>query len=468
MANNTMKRNPAAGTLKVYWFTLRQMVLAKGWLISTFLIAGMLLLGIPLLLFTISEYSGGAKHQSKKTEIGVVCVVDETEGEADYSVLSREKDHVEYLSSPSMDHAISATAGRNNAVILRVTKPEQSYILTVYLPQVTEISRFKASSYGAEAEARFGAVLMQKAELTPEGVALLSMPVMTETAAVSGDAEEADNSTIVEVIRMIVPFLIMMMIYMMVVIYGQSMSNSVMLEKTSKLMETILTAVHPVALMTGKLFATATAAVMQLMIWLFSAIGGTIGGALFAIRMIPDTNNEAVIMITDVSRQAESISVAGVLLSIVFMALGFLLYLSLSAVAGAMASKPEDLNKTNVIYVLIIVGSMLLCLNNPAEAAVAAENNANVPLISEAFWLKCFPFTAILVMPAELILGNAAAGITIGSIACLFGTVVLMLIFAAVVYKLLVLYRGEPPKFRQLRAMLKEEKQRTQKNTQNN
>ena len=466
--NNTMKRNPTAGSLKVYWFTLRQMILARGWIIATLVVALLLLIGIPTLLFALSKISDPDKKDDE-TEIRIVCVVDETEGEADYSVLNLEDESLEYIDCATMDTAISAAAGKKDAVILRVTKPEDSYSLTVYLPQVTEISRSKASSFGTMLEARFRAVLMQKAELTPEGVMLLSMPVVTETAAVSADSQEKDGDSIaVEVLRTMVPFMMIMMIYMMVVLYGQSMANSVMLEKNSKLMETVLTAVHPVALMTGKLFATATAAVLQLLIWLVALIGGTVGGAFFALRMIPDTNNEVVLTVQELSGKAASISIAGVVLSIVIMALGFLLYLSLSAVAGALASKTEDLNKTNAIYALVLVCSLLLCISKPDAAAANAAAGGEVSLVSDAVWLKCFPFTAILVMPADLILGKVPAIITVGSVSTLIGSVILMLIFAAAVYKLLALYRGEPPKLRQLIAMFKENKQKQQENAQNN
>lgn len=459
MAHN-MNRNPAAGTGKVFWFSLRQMLCSKGWLGSTIVIAALLLLGIPLLLLGISAASVKEDDGDDETPIRSVFVVDETEGEADYNALNDYyQEEYNFTLCASMDAAISASAGQSDAVILRVTKPAETYSLTVYLTQVTEISRSKASRFGEAVRSGFAAILMQKAELTPEGVALLSMPVATETAALSTDAgEEADDEDIMaEIIGAVVPFLMLMLVYMMVVLYGQSMANSVMLEKTSKLMETILTAVHPFALMAGKLLATASAAVMQLLIWLFSLIGGCVSGALFALRMIPDTDSGVVLTINAAADQISAISVSGIFISIGFLALGFLLYLSLAAVSGALASKTEDLNKTNVVFTLVIVVSFILCLSGSAEAMEAADNG-QFSLLSDAMWLKFFPFTAILVMPGELILDRASLGVTCGSAACLIVSVILFVALAAVIYKLLVLYRGAPPKPKQLLAMLKENK----------
>ena len=464
MAHN-MKRNPFSGTGKVFSFTLKQAILSKGWLTSTIVVAVLLIIGIPLILFGISKVAAKDKDQDTDDAVRTVYVTDETEGEADYSVLQQTGSYedVSYIACSSMDDAIQSSTGESNAVVLRVTKQESSYALTVYLTLDTAVSRSKASSFGSFVEKNFASILMQKAEMTQEDVLLLSMPVVTETASVSDKPEEDDagQDTMAKVLGMIVPFMAAMTVYMMVILYGQSMSNSVMLEKTSKLMETILTAVHPTALMAGKLLATATAAVLQLLIWLFSLIGGMIGGAFFALRMIPDTNSTTVAAINQVTDTFVSFSIPGALMSLLILALGFLLYLSLSAVSGAMASKPEDLSKTNIIYTFILLGSMLLCIASPDKMQAGAEAG-ELNFISDAAWLRFFPFTSILIVPGKLIMKKLSLGVGWVSIAVLAATVALLVLLAAAIYKMLVLYRGEPPKIKQLIAMLKENRQKKQ------
>ena len=432
------------------------MICSKGWLGSTIIIALLLLIGIPLLMLAVTSGSEDDKDE-EDVPIRKVFVVDETEGEADYNALNDYlEDEYTFTNCATMDAAIGESNGSNDAVILRVTKPAETYSLTVYLTQITEISRSKASSFGSAVSDAFAAVLMQKAELTPEGVALLSLPVTAETAAISADASEKadDEEGLGEILDLMLPFMMVMLIYMMVILYGQSMANSVMLEKTSKLMETILTAVHPFALMGGKLLATASAAVIQILIWLAALLGGVIGGARFAVSMVPDTDVSTVQVINEVTNQTELFSIPGILLSLGVMALGFLLYLALSAVSGALASKQEDLNKTNVVYTLVLVGSMLLCVMPALSAGPDAGNDLSI--VSDAIWLKLFPFTSVLVMPGKLILGKVRAGVTCASFACLIAGVVLLVAAAAAIYKMLVLYRGETPNLKTLLAMFKE------------
>ena len=229
--------------------------------------------------------------------------------------------------------------------------------------------------------------------------------------------------------------------------------------------------------MAGKLLAIATAAIIQILIWLASLIGGTVGGALFVLSMLPKVEGGAAELMNGAGADAAEmmsemnaaeminemtgsitglISIPGILVSILFLALGFLLYLSLAAVSGALASKQEELNKTNVIYTLVLVGSMLLCIMPSSSVQNTAAAGGEVSIVSDALWLKLFPFTSILLMPGKLILGKVGVGVTCASAACLFAGVLLVVIIAAVIYKLLVLYRGAVPTPKVLLAMLKD------------
>lgn len=457
MANNATQRSPLTGIGRVYCFTLKQTVGTKGWLLSTIIIGFLLLVVLPLVLFAAS--SAGKNKDSGddgEKDIRLVCVVDETEGEADYSVLnSLSEEQYEFRPCISMDEAISESVGARDAVIMRVTKQDDAYSLTVFLTQMTNVSRSRASSFGSFVESGFMTILLQKANITPEGAALLSMPVNAVTASVNENAEveQNDENSVKFIIGMLMPYFMMLLVYMMVVLYGQSMANSVMLEKTSKLMETILVSVHPFALLMGKLLAIATSAVLQVLIWLAALAGGLFGGSAMLLRVVPEASENKVVSavqeLTDLS--SGIISIPGIAVSLAFLAFGFLLYLSLSAVSGAVASKQEDLTKTNLIFTLILVVSLLLTMSSGM-----LDNMSEGQLPESPLWLKLIPFTAILVMPGRLILGGESVFTTGLSIGVLMLTVILLMAAAAAIYKLLVLYRGELLKPKQILAMMKE------------
>ena len=106
-----------------------------------------------------------------------------------------------------------------------------------------------------------------------------------------------------------------------------------------------------------------------------------------------------------------------------------------------------------VVFTLVIVASLLLCIRPNVD-----EVSGSFGLISDAKWLRFFPFTALLVLPSDLIFGKLTVPETLLALLCLAVSVVLLVWFAAAVYKMLVLYRGEPLKFRQLIGMLRGKK----------
>ena len=81
-------------------------------------------------------------------------------------------------------------------------------------------------------------------------------------------------------LSMLLPFASLMLLYFLVLLYGQSTAASVILEKTSKLMDLFLVSVEPGAMVLGKVLATALAGLLQLAVWAAGLAGGfAIGGA---------------------------------------------------------------------------------------------------------------------------------------------------------------------------------------------
>ena len=117
---------------------------------------------------------------------------------------------------------------------------------------------------------------LDRAELTPEQRVLLTAPVeVTVTGGQTGEGETMG------LLSMLLPFASLMLLYFLVLLYGQSTAASVILEKTSKLMDLFLVSVEPGAMVLGKVLATALAGLLQLAVWAAGLAGGfAIGGAV--------------------------------------------------------------------------------------------------------------------------------------------------------------------------------------------
>lgn len=447
-----MKRSLFRGSGHIFGFTLRDTCSSKGWLISTISIALLLLLGIPLILFLVSSITNDDDTPDPDAvQIRQVLVCDETAGEVDYSYLREAGAYpdVIYTAYDSMEAASAALTEPDSMVILRITYGDGTYLLTTYLGDDSEISRSDAFSFCEYAETHFPTALMQKAAIDPTAAAMLSMPISFEVTALQAEGDAAEETDILhELVSMLFPLLMLMVTYMMVLLYGQAVGNAVLLEKTNKLMDMMLTSVHPFAMVFGKLMAVALAGVMQFLIWLVALVGGCIGGIFFTIRMLPDLpETNPAVSLQQLVLESDLFSIPGIFGAILIFTLGFLLYLSIASISGALASKAEDLGKTNYIFVLTLVVSFFLTLNT---------TNAEGSLLAAASWLDYVPFTAILIMPGKLLLGEVSFATAVISMLLILLTTGLFIYIAATCYRLLVLYRGNPPTPKALFTMLRD------------
>ena len=277
---------------------------------------------------------------------------------------------------------------------------------------------------------------LDRAELTPEQRALLTAPVeVTVTGGQTGEGETMG------LLSMLLPFASLMLLYFLVLLYGQSTAASVILEKTSKLMDLFLVSVEPGAMVLGKVLATALAGLLQLAVWAAGLAGGfAIGGAVVRQTGVTLPLLKGVGRLTGLFSVPAMLEAAGLLLA------GFLLYCSLSAIGGSMAGKAEDLSSTNVLFSLVLVASFFCCMFAGGMDGMT----------SSARWLDYVPFTAILVTPSRVLLGQTSLLGGLVSLALVVVCAGVLTALAGRVYRLMSLYKGNPPTPRRVLRMLRE------------
>lgn len=282
---------------------------------------------------------------------------------------------------------------------------------------------------------------LDRADLTPEQRALLTAPVeVTVTGGRTGEGQAAD------VLSMVLPFVSLMLLYFLVLLYGQGTAASVLLEKTSKLMDLFLVSVEPTAMVLGKVLATALAGLLQLAVWILSLMGGFAAGGALARQTAPGVTLPLLEVLRGAGRLAGLFSVPAMLEAVGLLLAGFLLYCSLSAIGGSLAGKVEDLSSTNVLFSLVLVASFLCCMFAGGMDGMT----------SSARWLDYVPFTAVLVTPSRVLLGQTSLMGGLVSLVLVFACAGLLTALAGRVYRLMSLYKGNPPSLRRVLRMLRE------------
>lgn len=257
-------------------------------------------------------------------------------------------------------------------------------------------------------------------------------------------AEEESKAETNIIVNMIVTYLNIMLLYFFVIIYGQGVANSIVMEKSSKLMESILVAVNPAAIIMGKLFAIALTGLLQLLSWIGSLIGGFAIGITAVKAINPDTTMEIVEVLRIVRELTEGIfTPLNIFLAMVFIVIGMILYCAIAAIGGSMASKAEDLSSANAVFTLILLVSFFAAL---LGGALEGESS---PILD---WI---PFVSVMVMPAKIMLGLSPLWKTLATTAIMLVLTVVAAAIGGKLYKSLVFYRGDVPGIKKIINVLK-------------
>ncbi|MCR5476439.1 MAG: ABC transporter permease [Lachnospiraceae bacterium] len=273
---------------------------------------------------------------------------------------------------------------------------------------------------------------------------------ITVTTAAPEETEESKEAEFLQSMRsglaFAIPYINIMLLYFLILFFGQGVANSILLEKNNKLMDTFLVNVKTDSLIIGKVFAVVCAALGEFFFWILCLIGGFAGGFVLIHFFYPGYESKVLRAIHELSAIQGLLSPAGILPAVLLICFGFLLYCSLASIGGALAGKQEDLASTNTLFTLALVASFL---------AVLMGGGISGNLANKLTWMDFVPFTAVLVTPAKLMLGGLSP--LWGYLALLITLVcaVVIMVLASKCYRLMVFYKGDAPKIQDLPKLFK-------------
>ncbi len=257
-------------------------------------------------------------------------------------------------------------------------------------------------------------LLMQKAGLSPaETAEILSSGVMMETVTLGQDQTQ----------RIAYTYIMVYALYMAILIYGQMVANSIAGEKGSRAMELLITSVKPNAMIFGKVFATCTAALGQLVAVFGSAI------VLFRVNAAYWDGAEII---------GSIFNIPGSLLAYmaVFFLLGFIMYAFLFGAVGSSVSKPEEINAAITPVMLIFVAGLMVVIFSMSFGNV---DNAAITVMSFV------PLTSPMAMFTRIAMGSVPFWQIAVCLAILAVTTVGVGVLSAKIYRTGVLLYGNKP-----------------------
>ena len=265
---------------------------------------------------------------------------------------------------------------------------------------------------------------------------------------------EGDETSSNTYIAMAAGFIFTFLIYMFVMSYGGMVMQSVMEEKTNRIVELMVSSVKPFQLMMGKIIGVALVGFVQLAIWgVMLSIILVVCGSVFGLSAAPavpavagaDAQMAAVAQQAGGGEAAEIMSALmglpyaelGIMFVLYFVG-GYLLYASFFAAVGASINAQEDSSQFIMPVVLIMVFGLY--------AAMYSVENTNGPL---AFWASIFPLTSPIVMMVRIPFG-VPWWEEVLSLGLLFATSMAFVWISARIYRVGILMYGKKPSLREM------------------
>lgn len=248
----------------------------------------------------------------------------------------------------------------------------------------------------------------QSAALTTRGV---------DPAEVAADAARA--TVVVEAIdppdpeqgqRIILSILAVVLLYMQILLFGTYVAMGVVEEKSSRVVELLLSTLRPLQLLWGKILGIGAVGLLQLTAY------GVVGvGTALATGTLTVTGTALSVLVGTIG----------------WFILGFAFFAVLYAAAGSMVSRQEDVNSTSGPLMVVIIAMFL--------AAFSSVDDPEASWSTTLSWIP--PFSAIL-MPLRIAAGVATPVQIVGTVLLMLAATALLSVIAAKIYQRSILRIG--------------------------
>ncbi len=314
------------------------------------------------------------------------------------------------------DKEVEFTLVKKPAEELKRTFTKEGYVAFVHLPKeiLTQSKELKIyseknlslplkSTIERVIEKKVRATLMKEAGIASDIYEKTQVDVGSETITVSDSGNETSSSSGG---AMILAGVMGMLLYITLLLYGSQVMNGVIEEKSSRIIEVIISSIKPYQLMLGKILGVGMVGLTQFLLWIVLTIGlSQVASNFYSASPVKQKMEQMKKADPEVAKQVENASpmsevtkviestniplvVGGFLFYFLF---GYLLYSSLFAAIGSAVENTAEAQQFTFIVMLPII-----------LAFVMAQFTMQEPDSTIAFWASMIPFTSPINMMVRL------------------------------------------------------------------
>lgn len=280
-----------------------------------------------------------------------------------------------------------------------------------------------------------GEIVLQDAGLTDAQKAMLFAPVTIESvqiAATEGTGSAGNGKTPAQQgVDIGFVTVIMMMLFFAIMITGQLIASEITAEKSSRVMEILVTSVSPLKQMFGKIFGMFLVGLLQIVLYV----------ATILINISMPHNQEA---FSAFDIDLSKIDPMLLVYALMFYLAGYFLYSTLYAAIGSIVSRTEDLGQAVMPITLLSLAGFYI--------ATFSVSNPDSTLVTVASFI---PFFSPFVMMLRVGLTNLPVWEVLVSFGILLVTIYIAGWISAKIYRTGVLMYGKRPSWKELRKAMR-------------
>lgn len=395
-------------------FTMKEMVKRKSFIVSTIIILILIVIG-----FNVPNIINAFKGDSEDTQKDKLLIID-TENIFEGTLNSLNNMELGYEANTtneniSFEKIKEKIENKEIDEAIIIEKNQQNYKIRYIVEDATMLQKMPTTLENA-INSIYSNLQISKLGLTEEQVKGITPSFefsieQTEEQKVSGNV--------------FAMMLMSLVLFYAIYFCAYQVSSSITTEKTSKIMETLVTSTSPRTIVLGKTIGIGIVGLLQVCL--------IVGTAIISAKMCLDEN--LVNSVLDVSKITPYLGVV----TIIYFILGYFAYALLYALTGSTVSKPEDIQSANTPVALIaVIGfylSYFTMMNPTSDLNVLAS---------------MLPISSPFCMPFRITMGLANATDVLISIAILLITILIVAKVAIKIYSNAILNYGTKMSFKDM------------------
>lgn len=448
-----MRMSNILGWKDVFTFTLKQTLKSRA-----FIIGYVIFIIFSILVFPVMNYilnSGGEVEDV--INIQSVYLFNETEiTDIDFEKISNleiANNDLKFIitNNDYEDVLEQIEIGKEPSVALKITKDEGTYLLHFIKSTSGVVKNKELELLGNAVQDSFEQAIVDYAGVSDKQLKVIKSQVENKVSIIGVEVDSGGNEIVVEDSSIShndywFLYAIIFGLLMMTIMSSSKIATSIVVEKSSRVIEQLLVSIKPLAIIVGKTLATLTAVLLQFIsIIILASISNQIINRNIGIgqeNIIKNYINPDII---------SNLKVGNILVCLIIFVLGIIFYATLAALVGSTASRIEDTAESLSVFTFTsLIGAYVGM--GAAGVLMGVGENAFV------YFALIFPLSSPFILPGAVLLGKSPILITIISIIVLSAFIILLFSFTAKVYETLILHTGNRIKIKELFKMAKNSK----------